>query len=670
MNIYQAINRALALWMEATGRELDTKSYSSLGDFQFHSWDDKIRESQDLDPTALTSFMVLRSAAREFASTQEFSSLELLEKPEEVLKRTEKLRELLRVLNDPECAAQVAKWQNYLKESAKVAKLDKAADKAIDDVQELAYIRRDALRAFKTLRVHHFGAGKRGSGKAKYNEWVVKFWNMNSIVQAAQAQPEDGITMILVRDPVDLFSYFCFLVVNGENITIVSDIPDQPHPHHKYMSRSRAQERHFESRAARLRFPYELFDFEFNDDGRFKGEKQKNALAAVNTEAVRVKKVADLEPDQALWAMMMFDLLAEEYWRQEQKPVVLSYLGAGMIQKALEGPKSKALILPGQAALAPLTREDMHRDKLGKVWESEPTGQNNWMEDRYAHLVPQQAFNLIGQEKVHRLLDGSSVKPGKLVPKLPEKPDLQIFNTSTIGWRNQEMDLSAVEPTSFGTPEEMERDRLYIARHNQANIIQAEAVKEFNRRRDEIVAWYQDRIEKNIDFLLDAAAKGTLISEIQGYAKDEKGEMISHFDSSVPQKGEILSQWSGKRLEYHYRSQVKLFRENERRTKYLCWRTGMEVSIWSYFSPWTPVSLSVLAGCEAKDLPDVLQHWYRNEPYTGNMILDRLDPMDWKLVNPWRGLNFCVLIGLSKRAFNRLLKERGLPKRAPKDKDE
>ena len=670
MKIYEAINKALALWMEATGRDL--KDDPNSIDFHFHTWDGTIRESQDLDPTALTSFMVLRSTAREFASTQEFSGLEILEAPDAVLARTAKLRELLRVLNDPECAAEVEKWQAYLKESAKVAKLEKTADKAIEDVQELAYIRRDALRAFQSLRVHHFRNGKRGAGKAKYNEWVVKFWNMNSVVQAAQQQPEDGVTMVMVRDPVDLFSYFCFLVVNGENITIVSDLPDQPHPHHKYMSRGRAQERHFESRAARLRFPYQLFDFEFNDDGKFKGEKVKNALSPVNTNAVLVKKIADLESDQALWAMMMFDLLAEQYWRQEQKPVVLSYLGAGMTQKALEGPQSKALILPGMAALSPLTREDMHRDKLGKVWEHEPSGFNNWMEDRYGPLIPEKAFNLIGIEKVHRLLDGSAIKPGKLIPKTDKDVELNILNTNTYGGRNTDMTLSGVEPTSFGTPEEMERDRLYIARSNQANLIMAEAVKEFSRRKDEVVGWYKDRVEKNKDFLLDCVAKGSLISEIQGYLKKQKGELDISSGNAVPQSGEILSQWTNKSgaWPYSYGTQVKLFRMNERRSKYLCWLTSMTASIWTHFHPWTPVSLSVLAGCKVEELPDVLQHWYRNEPYTGNMILNRVDPMDWKLVNPWRGLNLSVLIGLSKRAFNRVLKDRGVTKREPPYKAE
>jgi hypothetical protein len=662
VKIYEANNKALKIWMKATGFKADEPNI--LGNlYHYH---EEIRQAQEVDPTALTTFMILRSSARSFAAETEFNALEFLENPEAVLKRTEALRQLLAILKDPECQEEVARFQASLKESAKTMELFGTVGKLIDDVQELAYIRRDALLAFKELKVHHFGAGRRGDGKPKYNENVIKFWNMNSVVRAAQVQPKDGITMVMVRDPVDLFSYFCFLVVNGESITVISDLPDQPHPFHKYMSRSRAQERRFEGRAMRLRFPYQLFDFKFNDDGRYAGERTKTGLARTSIEAVLVNPIKDLEPDQALWAMMMFDLLAEQYWHQEQKPVELSYTADGMRQARPDVPASKALALPGQAFVVPLTRMDMRRDQLAGVFERKPTGQNDWMEDRYGPLVPEQAFNLIGTEKVHRLLNGTGVKCANLVPKTEDVG--AIFNTGTIGWKNKSWSLSAIEPTLFGTPAQMESDRRFIARFNQAIVIEAEATKEFHARKDEVARWYEERVKENLGTLLRHVALGKFESEKQDYKPHKNGKERADFDNGVPQPGNILHQDSGKGPA-GWRYQVELYTLNSARTKYLCHMSGQQASVWSYFTPMTPKSIADIAGCRIKDLPDVLHHWYRNERYHGNSILDRLDPLDWKCDNPWRSMHFEVMIGLSKSSFNVLLKKHGLPRRTPKERE-
>jgi hypothetical protein len=55
--------------------------------------------------------------------------------------------------------------------------------------------------------------------------------------------------------------------------------------------------------------------------------------------------------------------------------------------------------------------------------------------------------------------------------------------------------------------------------------------------------------------------------------------------------------------------------------------------------------------------------------YTGNHLLDRLDPSDWVLENPWcqscrqsRGFPITISMSLSKRPVNKLRKSLGLPK--------
>jgi hypothetical protein len=72
----------------------------------------------------------------------------------------------------------------------------------------------------------------------------------------------------------------------------------------------------------------------------------------------------------------------------------------------------------------------------------------------------------------------------------------------------------------------------------------------------------------------------------------------------------------------------------------------------------------------ATDLPWQLQHWvHRDGGYQGNPILNRLDPAEYALENPWmgitrrgRGLGLSVGVSLSKRAVNRIRKKLGMPR--------
>jgi hypothetical protein len=53
--------------------------------------------------------------------------------------------------------------------------------------------------------------------------------------------------------------------------------------------------------------------------------------------------------------------------------------------------------------------------------------------------------------------------------------------------------------------------------------------------------------------------------------------------------------------------------------------------------PRNAVDLAYMCGVEVSDLPELLQHWHNrdDEPYTGNSILNRIDPLEWAIHPPW-----------------------------------
>lgn len=113
-------------------------------------------------------------------------------------------------------------------------------------------------------------------------------------------------------------------------------------------------------------------------------------------------------------------------------------------------------------------------------------------------------------------------------------------------------------------------------------------------------------------------------------------------------------------MSYHYYDAVKIGDVDPTYSKYLCVINGSPAFMGGIFTPTTPEALATLCGCEVKDLPDVLQHWFKHEQYYGNCILDRVDPLEWVVKNPWKNMNFDVVFYLSKSGYNQLRRKQKL----------
>lgn len=624
ISLYDIMDEALDLWAKIRNISDDGPM-----DYDLDSECREIKEAQKIDNTGLTALMLLNAQVRHYGQEQSFTMLECLEDKSVVNSKLRQLRKLLDILNQETAKNAVSEFQQQIGEMAKVCEVEGVFDELINDIIQLAYIRRDALIAIKYLRLFNFKRGKRAE-KLHYNKSIIKFWNINSALRAAEVQPKDGITLVMIRDPIVLYSHFMFLVHDGENITVWTDQEDEDHPLQKYMSRSRGQERRWDTRAFKLRFPYQLFDLEFDDDGRYIKEEGRDALVRTNIEAVPIIELRELPPDQVLWILMMFDVISNK-----AHPKIKSHTGEGIIKT------NRKLI--GSVSTSDITRKDMTKQSLKKkrVFERESTGKNDWLEERYASKVPEQVFNIIASKDGPALLsDGSS---------FDVKSVIKDKSRITVNGYSDSLNLIGIEPRVFDTPKRMRSDRLWIARYNQALVIQRLADKEYNRKHKHVKRWYEDAIKENIDFILEAVAKGTLSG------------MVRHREnfSTKSKKGNILSQCMRRRwAPFGWNSQVKLYTWDYDRAR--CYLSEQLAWIWTWISPIVVEDLSRLVG---KEVPEIIQNWTMLDSYVGNSILDRLDPVDWKLEDPWGKLKFDILIGLSRQEFNNLLKKHRLPYR-------
>lgn len=628
MTLHEIMNNALIMWAKILDIDL-TGSTDSLN-WSLESHINEIREAQEIDNTGLTSLMLLNAKVSEYAENNSFTLLDAIKNGKAVNNRIKEIDDLLNILNKNEAITAIEEFQTRLKDMAFTCEVEGVYDELIKDTINLAYVRRDALIATKILRKFNFKRGKRAK-KLQYNKDIIKFWNINSALRAAEIQPTDGITLIMIRDPVVLYSHFIFLIKDGENITIWTDKEKEDHPLQKYMSRSRVQERRYDRRVFRLRFPYELFNLEFNDEGRFVKEDGKNALVRTNVRAVPIKPLKELPPDEVLWILMMFEIISKK-----SHPRVKSYTGEGTLDT------NRKLI--GSTSVTNLTVKDVNKENLHKrgIFKRESTGQNNWLERRYANKVPNVAYNIVGSDGICLITDGS-----KLDSKILTRNSTYVNSMHY----HRSMSIIGVEPTSFGTHKDMESDRLWVARYNQAVVIQRLADKEFTKKKEKIKQWYENSIIKNINFILESVARGELIGDARRYK--DFGEYY--------EPGNILKQTMYKKwvpFDWHT-AQVKLYGFNNKK-KSTCYLSGQVAWIWTLITPHTARDLIKLTG---ENVPEIIENWTSLKPYVGNSILQRLDPVDWLLEDPWKKLRFNILIGLSRMEFNKLLHKYNMPRR-------
>jgi hypothetical protein len=435
-----------------------------------------------------------------------------------------------------------------------------------------------------------------------------------------------------------------FAVRNGTTMTILTDQDKTPHPAFNRMARR--LDRDMSRRAERNWFPYDLLDLEpvVDADGNLKGwtPASRDQLVPIQAEAVPIKPIRELRAEEFVWTVLMFDLIRDKYWTNNLRLPELSYTGQmvvdpGVLVGAHSGLTKAGEYLPLE--LPPLEASDVTAEATESQWETKPTGFNRWMVERYAHRVPEGVFNLVGTKQAERMLQG------------PERPDALASIT-----------LEALEPCSFGPKRKIEEDRLWVARMNQMRVIQKLAIEEMEAEHKAVLKWYTDRIHDNWEVLVDACAVGELVvpdQDVEGWARK-----LAFTDRNVLRQcvhAYPRHVWT--------RPIVRLGEYDQDIPGYRCFLTDRVANVYTDIRPTCPAALAALCGCEVADLPWPLQHWFKREPYHGNSILDRLDPEDWVLLNPWMrsqrhsGILLEVGIYLSKSALHARRKLLGLPRK-------
>jgi hypothetical protein len=506
MSLGEQFNKAMALWFELTGFDPDAKSFT-MGGWRIRDMNEEIKKAFKLDPTLVTSFFLLDAYSESYLKGRTVSMDELDTNPERTMEYLMKVKEFRALIKSPDLVAVGIQFQQQIERAmAHYNVPSEAVADLIANKHQLAFLRRDALRSMDQLRVNQFLAGEYDEDvNPVYNPTVFSYWNMNSCIEHLCHMPS-GISLNLIRDPDELHSYFCFTVRNGGNLIVLSDVPEYAHPLGRYMSRR--PDRAYDNRVSKNWFPYELLAIEYDEDGKAYHDKYREAkdkgLVPHNPQHFTLKEISELEPPVIAWTIMMFDLLegplleaeapaaAAELHRRDD-PARRHQPSAGIGGE--RQPAGDRLPAAEPSAADDRRHQDRQARQEAAIGNSAATtdnenfGSKQWMEDRYGDKVANEVLNLLGapDAKVHFITSGDET-PGEgsfgsgksLVVRedsIVKSMDAKDYEDYTRFSRRDDVAIyrmNAVDGTTFGTRQQIDADRKFIARLNYVKGIQRE----------------------------------------------------------------------------------------------------------------------------------------------------------------------------------------------------
>lgn len=661
MHLAQALN----LWVELTSVEPGHAGGYSLGDLDVYFLNREIQEALDLDPTELTGRMLLSYVAQDYFEQRQFNVDALLNRPQAVASYLAKAQHLSQFLRGPSVAGMGEQFAQRLKDAlGGYGALTPEVAKIVDhqgnhgDRGLLAVLRRDAMRTLKNLSVHQFldGEPEAPGARPAYGKFVYRWDNINSMLTAMCGAPS-GITVNMVQSKNNEYGvHFVFAIRNGGRLFVFTDKEQVPHPLAQGLWRR--PDKILANRANRNWFPYDLAGLKFTDEGRAYIETAHGrSLVTYQSRPMPIKPLAELSPPQVIWLAMMLDLIVEKFWHQDFHSKQLSYT-AEMVRVAtplLEAAQAANLpvVTHGHAVLQlpPIRVADVHSDAINEEDVGTTDNRHRWLEDRYRDKVLEETVDIVdaGGEPLLLGSDGAIVAESQL---------------ATVPWFRRDdseiepVKLEALDPTSFGTAEDLQRDRKFLARSNYASQIALHAEREYRDRRKEIQAWVHEHMMGNMPRLqmlltmpqlwVRTESKGQPFEDRCFGVRYEAGrrQFIVHHDlAAVKQHLYTLIANPGSIVAGGQPWKVGAP---------TCHFTGGPSVEFVQLVPETAEQLAWMCGVAPADLPDVLQHWGQWATASGNHILRRVDPMLWLVRDPWRQLCFRLSVFLSKRALARL----------------
>lgn len=637
----------IALWVKITRVDPteDNRSYTiyldgRLSDYDVKRMNDRIKESLTYDDTGLFAECYLKVYFKKFLTNKNMSLLELItNKDADGL--ISDIKTLYYALEENDAEKQV------LDEARKAMKFYNLPFEL--DLFSVIELRTSALNCInKKLRTMQFSSGTAGDD-FKMTRNIIMYKNLNALITCAAKGKINGVQLAYIRDKKRITdSYFAFVIKNGDNLYLLTDMPEYSHSLRSDMSRCPGRD--MSNRIESNWFPYDtVADINVSDlwgSGRYGTSEKSTKLSTVlNEESLYtvIGTIASLSQDEAFWFIMMLSLIKDKFYDKPAPKLPISYVGE-MINTPLIEKSENALIIQDTLPSLNLGVIDFENTKDMK-YQTELLkfdNDNSPLIKRYKNQVNADLLNVISNtDKSIMIEDKYAIK--------------DVFG-EVQGCKYLSLDLNQA-----GTKEELEYKQKWLLRYNYATEINRLIHEDYERNALSIREEIRNLISARIKDLIVMQLQGKLVGHKLIHSKEPMNFGQEYSEGKYDLGKFMTTTYMWHKYDYHRVTYRFGHDEYSNLADVKCALTGKQGSLILHIEIKNADDLALVCGISKDNLPLQVQDYDIRDKYYGNPILNNIDPMVWHLKDEFNEMRFDINIALSKTEYKNLCKEAGVP---------
>lgn len=667
--------QAVALWEELTGKSVNSSSYafrvggSSLDLYQANK---RVQQAQAVNDD-LTVALVVKTLAEQYAESETFTLADILAGNERLNARLELVSRMNALFTAESAVTRFDAFFDYC--YGALAHYRDLAPESLSE-QSRRFVREsgcfvglDAYHGVEHLTRLMVCDGPVGDAdKAKVSRLVFAFESIEELITHARQIPT-GFSLCVITTPYISDSYFVMVVNTGGRILVLTDKGNYTHPMQESRMRGR-NDRYNLDRIGGSHFPYDLLNIQWADKGRQARSGQAGTDLMTSDTGLRVMgALSDLNDWDLLWLHLFIDQCRDRYFERKQtEPQLATGLMVRLPHKWSGDNRNLPVPIEFELKLETRPSADLNSDFLHTIepkW-AESYNPNRWMEERFAGNVPDDCLYLPAKalnDETPLLLLGNS-----------GKRELTRRDTSSLPfWEKEKLpavNLQGLNGTALSTPERVIRDCHFLARHNQVQVIALLVEEDYETRKNEMQQWFYKAAAKYLPNLIDdlLALNHERVcldtpahqDALQTLGCGKRMMEISRFRSIMLRYLPVRKQYPSQRHqgEPSLSETLKLIDYNS-----VCYRCAVDrteqAQLFISLDVSSVYDLMTLTGLPLEKIPVELRH-RGIDIYTGNSILDRIDPLS-HIRNPWDKLKLSYVLPVSLKAFKDFRRKRGLP---------
>lgn len=637
----------IALWVKITRVDPteDNRSYTiyldgRLSDYDVKRMNDRIKESLTYDDTGLFAECYLKVYFKKFLTNKNMSLLELItNKDADGL--ISDIKTLYYALEENDAEKQV------LDEARKAMKFYNLPFEL--DLFSVIELRTLALNCInKKLRTMQFSSGTAGDD-FKMTRNIIMYKNLNALITCAAKGKINGVQLAYIRDKKRITdSYFAFVIKNGDNLYLLTDMPEYSHSLRSDMSRCPGRD--MSNRIESNWFPYDtVADINVSDlwgSGRYGTSEKSTKLSTVlNEESLYtvIGTIDSLSQDEAFWFIMMLSLIKDKFYDKPAPKLPISYVGE-MINTPLIEKSENALIIQDTLPSLNLGVIDFENTKDMK-YQTELLkfdNDNSPLIKRYKNQVNADLLNVISNtDKSIMIEDKYAIK--------------DVFG-EVQGCKYLSLDLNQA-----GTKEELEYKQKWLLRYNYATEINRLIHEDYERNALSIREEIRNLISARIKDLIVMQLQGKLVGHKLIHSKEPMNFGQEYSEGKYDLGKFMTTTYMWHKYDYHRVTYRFGHDEYSNLADVKCALTGKQGSLILHIEIKNADDLALVCGISKDNLPLQVQDYDIRDKYYGNPILNNIDPMVWHLKDEFNEMRFDINIALSKTEYKNLCKEAGVP---------